>query len=282
MREIRSIPEIKAYSRELARARAESGLVPTMGALHDGHLSLVERARKENDAVIVSVFVNPLQFGPEEDLASYPRDEAGDLRLLAARGVDAVFLPTVDDMYPEDSSTVVSAGPIAGILEGAHRPGHFDGVCTVVAKLFNLVAPNRAYFGQKDAQQVAVVSRMVRDLDFDIEIVVCPIVRAPGGLALSSRNAYLSAKERVAATALYRALRAGEPKARAGDFEGAEKEMMVVLETEDGVAPDYARVIDPDSFEAPSGDRVLLAVAARVGPARLIDNLRVNRNLGEG
>ncbi len=262
--------------RESVPEGAQVGFVPTMGALHEGHLSLVRRARASNDVVVTSIFVNPLQFGPTEDLASYPRDEAADVDLLEGEGTDVVFVPALEEIHPADRATTVSVGGIAEVLEGAQRPGHFDGVCTVVSKLFNLVRPNKAYFGQKDAQQVAVIKRMVIDLGFPIEVVVCPIVREPDGLALSSRNAYLSAEEREQATALYKALVAGLPLARTGESEAAEKEMWRVLETADGVEPDYARVVDVDDFTTPHpGGKDLMVVAARVGPARLIDNLLV-------
>jgi pantoate--beta-alanine ligase len=250
------------------------GFVPTMGALHDGHLSLVRAARADCDVVVASIFVNPLQFGPNEDFAAYPRDEERDLERLAEAHVDVVFMPSVEAMYPSGASTTIAVGPIGDVLEGEHRPGHFTGVCTVVAKLFHIVKPRSAYFGQKDAQQVAAIKKMVADLDFGIEIVVAPTVREPDGLAMSSRNAYLSKEERGRATALYGALQAGRSALEGGaDIAGAEIEMRKILEEEEGVEPDYARVVDPDTFEEPKRSRKLLAIAARVGPARLIDNL---------
>ena len=271
---VRSAEEL---NRTLADRRGPGlsvGLVPTMGALHDGHLSLVDAASKRCDVVVVSVFVNPLQFGPGEDFAAYPRDEHRDIEVLSAAGADLVFMPSVDEMYPEGASTSVSVGGLGDVLEGAHRPGHFDGVCTVVAKLFHLVAPDVAFFGQKDAQQVAVIKKMVRDLNFAVEIAVCPIVREPDGVAMSSRNTYLSTRDRQRATALHRALLAGRVALEGGaGLETVEKEMMKTLENE-GVEPDYARVVDPETFAVPKQrSRVLLAVAAHVGPARLIDNL---------
>lgn len=274
MRIVRTAGEIREEVRA-ERARGSSvGLVPTMGGLHEGHLSLVRRAREENDVVVVSIFVNPLQFGPGEDLDAYPRDEERDVLLLDGAGADIVFVPPVEEVHPEDRATTVTVGGLSEVLEGAHRPGHFDGVCTVVAKLFNLVGPERAYFGQKDAQQVAVLKRMIEDLGFPLDLVVCPIVREPDGLALSSRNAYLSASERGRATVLFRALQAGRPLAKAGGYVTAEKEMLRVLRTEEDVEPDYAAAVDADTFGPPRpGGRVLLAVAARVGPARLIDNI---------
>ena len=277
MKVARTAAELRALLDEPRRAGRTIGFVPTMGALHEGHLSLLRAARRRDDVVVVSVFVNPLQFGPGEDFEAYPRDEEGDLELAEGEGVDIAFLPTVEQMYPQGAGTVVDPGPIGEIYEGAERPGHFRGVCTVVAKFFNLVDPDRAYFGQKDAQQVAVIRRMVADLDFPLEIVVCPTVRAPDGLALSSRNRYLSPDERRRATALYRALVAGrEVLERGGDPVMAENEMAALLAGAPGIELGYAAAVDPDSFGPPGpGGPVLLAVAARVGRARLIDNLLV-------
>jgi pantoate--beta-alanine ligase len=275
MKVIRAPAEIRAM---LATARSEGiiGFVPTMGALHEGHLSLVRAARADNKVVVASIFVNPLQFGPNEDFTAYPRNEEEDVEQLAGAGADAVFIPSLDDMYPPGGSTTINVGSLAEGLEGAHRPGHFDGVCTVVAKLLNIVRPARAYFGQKDAQQVAVIKRMVRDLDFDLEIVVCPIVREPDGLAMSSRNVYLSENERSRATVLFRALQTGRSRlVESRDPSTAQAAMEEVFAAE-GVAPDYAVACDPDTFgpTAPEGP-VLLAVAARIGRARLIDNMLV-------
>jgi pantoate--beta-alanine ligase len=253
------------------------GFVPTMGALHDGHLSLVRAARAESDVVVLSIFVNPLQFGPGEDFRAYPRDEKRDLRLADEAGVDVVFLPLLEEMEPEDRSTTVSAGPLGELVEGAARPGHFDGVATVVARLFNQVRPDKAFFGQKDAQQVAVLRRMVRDLAFPVELVACPTVREESGLALSSRNAYLSDEDRDRASLLYRALESGRSALGGGGGPAeAEKAMQDAFGADPQVALDYARAVDPDTFEEPHPGRpVLLVVAARVGRARLIDNLVV-------
>jgi pantoate--beta-alanine ligase len=268
--------------RELLRPERAAGrivgLVPTMGALHDGHLSLVRLARERSDLVVLSIFVNPLQFGAGEDYESYPRDHARDLGLAEAEKVDVAFLPEMDAMYPEGDSTRVSAGPLGEILEGEVRPGHFDGVCTVVAKLFNLVGPDMAFFGQKDGQQVAVIKRMVADLRWPIEIVVGAIVREPDGLAMSSRNAYLSPEERKKASVLYTALRTGREAVVSGEgVEKAEARMIETVRTTEGVILEYARAVDPDDFGPPRAGRpLLLAVAARVGPARLIDNLTVD------
>jgi pantoate--beta-alanine ligase len=255
------------------------GFVPTMGALHEGHLSLVQRAREECDLVVASVYVNPLQFVEGEDFEEYPRDTEGDLELLEGEGADITFLPANEEMYPDASPTTtrISVGRLGEVYEGADRPGHFDGVCTIVAKLFHMVGPTRAYFGRKDAQQTAVLKRMVRDLNFDIELIVCPIVREATGLAMSSRNAYLSETERARAVALSRSLRAGERALKeTADIGAAERAMAEMLDSTEGVTRNYARVVHPDTFEpALMGDPSLLIVAARVGPARLIDNLLV-------
>lgn len=286
MRAVRTAADLREALEPERAGRSRVGFVPTMGALHDGHLSLVRAARDGCDVVVVSVFVNPLQFGANEDFTGYPRDEGRDLDLAEREKIDIVFLPSVDEMYPAGTSTTVRAGSAARGLEGAARPGHFDGVCTVVAKLFNLVQPSVAFFGQKDAQQIAVIKQMVRDLAIPVEIAVCPIVRTGDGLALSSRNAYLSAGERRRATALVRALEAGrETLAGGGTIAEAEARMMRQLDATAGIEPDYAAAVDPDTFERPvPGREVLLAVAARVGRTRLIDNLVVqphDEQLGE-
>jgi pantoate--beta-alanine ligase len=249
-----------------------------MGALHEGHLSLVRAAASACDVVVMSIFVNPLQFGPREDLDAYPRDEAADLELAEGHGVDVVFCPSVSEIYPEGAATTVTVGPLGEVLEGEARPGHFSGVATVLTKLFNIVAPDAAFFGQKDAQQVAVVRQMADDLFFDIEIVVCPTVRAPDGVALSTRNRYLSDEERHRARVLARALEAGQQALREGRAsEVAKAKMWDVLVSEEGVRPDYAAAVDPSSFGLPlARGPILLAVAARVGSTRLIDNRLVD------
>jgi pantoate--beta-alanine ligase len=252
------------------------GFVPTMGAFHEGHLSLMRSARAAVDVIVVSVFVNPLQFGPDDDFHRYPRDEERDLELARREGVDILFAPSaVEEMYPPGHSTTVGVGRLGEVLEGEVREGHFQGVCTVVAELFNIVEPDVAFFGQKDAQQVAVVKRMVADLFFGAEIVVCPTVREQDGLAMSSRNRYLDDGQRRHATCLIRALRAGRELIEGGaGIDVVEKEMWDVMRAEEGVDPDYARAVDPDTFDAPRpGGPIVLAVAGRVGPARLIDNL---------
>ena len=242
-----------------------------MGALHAGHLSLVEAARRENDVVVASVFVNPIQFGPKEDLARYPRDWDRDLRLLEDAEVDAVYRPSVEAMYPPDASTRVHIDGVAEPLEGAARPGHFEGVATVVTKLIGAIEPDRAYFGQKDAQQVAVVRRLVRDLDLGVEIRVGPTVRERDGLALSSRNAYLSAEERKAAASLSAGLR--QATAAYAEGERDPERLRAILHARVGAEPvvqiDYAEVVDPATFRKPG---TLAVIAARVGKTRLIDN----------
>lgn len=255
------------------------GLVPTMGFLHEGHLSLVRRARVECASVGVSIFVNPTQFGPHEDLATYPRDLERDLSLLRPEGVDVVWAPPVEEVYPEGFQTYVTVEEISRPLEGARRPGHFRGVATVVAKLFNAFQPQRAYFGQKDAQQAVVIRQMTRDLNFPVDIVVCPTVREPDGLAMSSRNTYLGGQERQAATVLYRSLRAAE-QAFAGGERRAEQLRRIlaqVLAEEPMARPEYVSVADPETLEELSGpvERALLSMAVRIGKAVLIDNLTV-------
>jgi len=277
MKTCRTEHELRTLLRVERSAGRSIGFVPTMGALHDGHLSLIGAARQDCDVVVLSIFVNPLQFGPGEDFGAYPRDEERDLRLADQAGVDIVFLPSVEEMYPSDRATTVSFSGISEVLEGASRPGHFDGVCTVVAKLLNQTSADYAYFGQKDAQQVAVVKRMAQDLSIQTDIVVCPIVREPDGLALSSRNAYLDAGQRKAATSLSRSLQAGAEVIRnGGSPEDAEAAMALLLGDRADVELDYAAAVDPSTFSKPGpGGSVLLAVAARVGPARLIDNLLI-------
>lgn len=253
------------------------GLVPTMGALHEGHLALVRRARAENDRVSVSIFVNPIQFNRREDLAAYPRQVARDCELLAAEGVDLVWTPAEEDVYPPGFQTYVIVEEVTQPLEGAARPGHFRGVVTVVAKLFNVFQPTRAYFGQKDAQQVAVIRQMVRDLAFPLEVVVCPIVREADGLAMSSRNALLGPDERRAATVLYRALRAAEAEWARGQRAGEplRAAMRAVLDAESLARVDYVSAADPLTLREIEGvaDAALLSLAVFVGGVRLIDNL---------
>jgi pantoate--beta-alanine ligase len=266
---------------EARRAARSIGLVPTMGFLHDGHLSLLRAARAECDVVVMSLFVNPAQFGPGEDLDRYPRDEERDLRLAAEAGVDFVYAPPVEQIYPDGFSTAVEvSGCLTEVLDGdpARRgPGHFRGVATVVAKLFNAVGPDVAYFGQKDAQQAAVISRMAQDLDFPVRIEVLPTVREPDGLAMSSRNAYLDPEDRRRAAALSRALGAAAERARAeslaAGLAAARRELGSA-----GIEPEYLEARDAEELSPVAelnGRPVLIAVAARVGPARLIDNVLI-------
>ena len=254
------------------------GLVPTMGALHEGHLALVRRARRENAALVVSIFVNPAQFGPQEDLAQYPRGLERDLDLLRAEGVDLVFVPPPEEVYPPGFDTWVEPGELATRLEGAVRPGHFRGVATVVAKLFNIIRPDRAYFGQKDGQQVAVIRRLTADLNLGPEVVVAPTVRDADGLALSSRNAYLTAAQRAAAPVIYQALRRAEELRRAGvqDAGQLRQAARALLEGEPLIeAIDYVSVADADTLEELDAiqGRAMVSVAARIGRVRLIDNV---------
>ena len=264
---------------EAARARGASvGLVPTMGALHDGHLSLLRRSVAGNDVTVVSIFVNPLQFGAGEDLEGYPRGFDDDVRLCAAEGAAAVFAPSAADMYPEPPLTSLDFGALSGTLEGAWRPGHLPGVGVVVAKLFAIVGACRAYFGEKDWQQLAVVRRLAADLSLPVEVVGCPTVREPDGLALSSRNAYLDPAERAAAGVLHRSLRAGAALITAGERRSAavEAAMAEVLASEPRLGPvDYACVVDAATLEPrePLAGELRLLVAAHLGVARLIDNL---------
>ncbi|HSR27541.1 MAG TPA: pantoate--beta-alanine ligase, partial [Actinomycetes bacterium] len=251
MREVASSAELGAATDAARQRGAGVGFVATMGALHAGHRALLARARAENGFVVASVFVNPLQFGPAEDLASYPRDREADLAVLAAEGTDLAFLPSEGEVWPSPPEVRLRVGGLADRLEGLVRPGHLDGVATVVAKLLHLVGPSRAYFGQKDAQQLAVVRRMVEDLAFPNQIVACPTVREPDGLAVSSRNAYLSATERERATALFRALSAGRAAFLAGRRDPAAVEAAArdLLEGASGVEPDYVALVDPATFE---------------------------------
>jgi pantoate--beta-alanine ligase len=273
MRTVITLPELRAARLSFP---GKVGLVPTMGYLHEGHLSLVRRAREECDQVIVSIFVNPTQFGPKEDLSRYPRDLDRDLRLLEPIGTDLVWIPTAESMYPPGYQTWVEVEAMTRPLEGAMRPGHFRGVTTVVAKLFHAVQPHKAYFGQKDAQQAAVIRQMTRDLNFPIEIVVCPIVREPDGLAMSSRNVYLSPEERKAATILYRALTAAKNAFESGE-RNAEKlceTMKDVLATEPLAEAQYVSCADYDTLEELETvtGRTLLSMAVLFGKTRLIDN----------
>ncbi|MFO7768729.1 MAG: pantoate--beta-alanine ligase [bacterium] len=276
MERLTSPDAMRAWTRARRGDGEEVAFVPTMGALHAGHLSLVDTGRERADRVAVSIFVNPAQFGPEEDLESYPLDMEGDLRVLDARGADAVFTPEVETMYPPGASTWVVETDLSARLEGAARPGHFRGVTTVVTKLLEAVGPDLLVMGQKDAQQAAVVRRMVRDLLMPVEVVTSPIVRGPDGLALSSRNAYLAPAERAQAVCLYQALQHARERVRegAGDPEDVLTGMRRVIETRPDARVDYVAAVDPDTFRERSrlSGETLFLVAAFVGRTRLIDN----------
>ncbi len=279
MRRIQTVHAMRSWSRGLQREGVTIGLVPTMGALHEGHRSLIRAARLACDASAVSIFVNPLQFGPLEDFDRYPRSLAQDLRLCQSAGVDAVFIPRAQEMYPPDFETAVSVQRLTRRYEGLSRPGHFGGVTTVVMKLLNIVRPDKAFFGQKDYQQTVVVERLVKDLNLDTEIVVRPTVREPDGLALSSRNRHLSPEERKAATVLYRALSDGRELIRAGErsVKKVEAAMTRLIWAEPMARLDYLAVADPitlDEVRSVRG-RVVLLLAVWIGKSRLIDNLIV-------
>ena len=279
MRTVTTVADVRAALDAERAAGRTVGFVPTMGYLHDGHASLMRAARAQTDVVVISIFVNPLQFGPTEDLAAYPRDLERDTALAAEAGVDLVFTPSVDEMYPRPVLTTVSVAEVSAPLEGAARPTHFAGVATVVAKLFSIVGPCRAYLGAKDFQQVAVVRRMASDLSLPVEVVACPTRRELDGLAMSSRNVYLTSDERAAAPVVYTALRAGAAAITAGERDpAAVRELMAGIITAEPLAQlDYAEVVDADSFTVPdplAGELRLLA-AVRFGRARLIDNVGV-------
>lgn len=277
MQAVTTIAEVRAQVKQWKREGLTVGLVPTMGYLHEGHQSLIERAAAENDRVVVSDFVNPTQFGPTEDLESYPRDFDRDCALCERAGAALVFHPEPSEMYAPDACTYVNMDALTHELCGLTRPIHFRGVCTVVSKLFNIVTPDRAYFGQKDAQQLSVIRRMVRDLNFDVEVVGCPIVREADGLAKSSRNTYLSDEERTAALCLSRAIFAGQELVRGGAREAAPvlERMREIIEAEPLAKIDYVKMVDFENIEQVEriGERpVLCAVAVYVGKTRLIDN----------
>lgn len=275
MRIITSITEMQTAARELRRS-GTLALVPTMGALHAGHLSLIAAAKRDCTHVAASIFVNPLQFGPNEDFSRYPRTFDADCAVLTATGADILFAPSAEALTPAGATTFIEVGGISDRLDGAHRPGHFRGVATIVAKLFNIVAPDRAYFGQKDAAQLAVLRAMVRDLNFSVQLVACPIVREPDGLALSSRNRYLTAEQRIRATILHRALDAAADLHARGEHNSQAliNIMKQMLASEPTVDVEYAAVVDPDTLLplADTSRGALIAVAARLGETRLIDN----------
>ena len=277
MRVLSTVAEMQAACREVRRSGKSLGLVPTMGALHEGHLSLVRAARAHNQVVATSIFVNPLQFGPNEDFSKYPRTFDRDKQLLGAEKVDLIFAPSADEMYPEGASTTVYVRGLSEKLDGKSRPGHFQGVTTVVAKLFEIVRPDRAYFGQKDAAQVALIRKMVQDLNIDLELIICPIVREHDGLAMSSRNTYLNPEQRKQALVLYRSLMRMQTLADRGESSSsalADAGKQVLAE-EPGIKLDYLEIVNPHSLD-PVPDitqGALVAVAAWVGTTRLIDNI---------
>lgn len=279
MQVLRTISELRRLVTQTKKAGCKVGFVPTMGALHAGHLSLIATARRETDFVLISIFVNPTQFGPNEDLGKYPRPETQDLELCEQAGVDAIFLPSVEEMYPPGHGTIVEVRGLSEKLCGAYRPGHFAGVATVVAKLFNIVGPNAAYFGQKDVQQGLIIRKMVADLDIPVRVLICPTVRETDGLAMSSRNIYLKGGHRQQATCLYRALQEAERMIRAGE-RNAQRVEAVMKEIIAAAGPctiDYTAAVDEQTLEPAKPDsRIwLLAVAVRIGQTRLIDNIRV-------
>jgi pantoate--beta-alanine ligase len=277
MRLVRTIEEIRGLSRSARNRGARLGLVPTMGALHEGHLSLVRAARAKSDTVAVSIFVNPTQFGPTEDFNQYPRDLEKDSALLEREGVDLVFAPSVEEMYPKDASTWVTVEGMSDRLCGKSRPGHFRGVTTIVSKLFHIVEPDVAFFGQKDAAQVAIIRRMVRDLNMPVEIEVGPIVREPDGLAMSSRNSYLNPEERRSALVLYQSLMKTQSMFNSGQRDSSKliAAATQVFASNPSVRLDYFEIVDPDTLEpeAQLDKRVLVAVAALLCKIRLIDNV---------
>jgi pantoate--beta-alanine ligase len=276
---LNTIQEVRQAVAAARSRRKRVGLVPTMGALHAGHVSLIRAARADNDVVVVSIFVNPTQFGPNEDLSRYPRPLEKDLGICVAEKVDVAFTPDVAEMYPAGATTLVEVPKLQDLLCGAARPGHFRGVATVVLKLFNIVQPDVAYFGQKDAQQARIIRQLVRDLDVPVEVRVCPIVREPDGLALSSRNAYLTPEERRHAPALFKALEAARQRIRDGERNPEVIQSLLVdrIAVTPGARLDYAAVVDADTLrplERLQGE-VLFALAVRFGSTRLIDNMLV-------
>jgi pantoate--beta-alanine ligase len=279
MKIINSIPEMQALAESARKAGRTICLIPTMGFLHEGHLSLMRKARKECDVVVASIFVNPTQFGPDEDLQRYPRDVEGDRKKCDSAGVDVLFMPSSSDMYPRNAVVYVSVEGISDILEGAIRPGHFRGVATVVTKLCHIVKPHKVFFGQKDFQQCVVIKRMAKGLNMDIDIIVLPTVREQDGLAMSSRNSYLGADERRAAASLFRALGAGEALIRSGarDPLKLKDDVRAELLKERGIQIDYLEIVDPESLAPLSVVKTpaVILAAVRLGRTRLIDNILV-------
>jgi pantoate--beta-alanine ligase len=279
METIRTVAWMKEKTREARQEQRIIGLVPTMGALHAGHMALVERAKKECAPVYASIFLNPTQFGPKDDLSRYPRPLEADIEKLTAANVAGLFLPDASEIYPHSFATYVQVEELSERLEGKSRPGHFRGVATVVLKLFEIVQPHFAYFGRKDAQQVRIIQKMVRDLNLDVEIIVCPIMREPDGLAMSSRNAYLAGEDRKAASVLHRALQAAARKATAGVRDALElqRSLHKVLSADPRARVDYAEIVDAENFEpvVRVAKPCYALLAVHVGKARLIDNLLI-------
>lgn len=283
MQIIKTVKGVQDISRWFRCEGKFIGFVPTMGALHEGHLSLIRRSKEENDRTIVSIFINPAQFGPNEDFQKYPRDIEGDLSKLSALEADVVFMPDPEEMYPEGFSVSINIGDFGRVLCGASRPGHFNSVATVVAKLLNISMPHRMYLGQKDFQQTVVIKKLVRDLNFDMNIVVCPTAREHDGLAMSSRNVYLSEEERKASLILHKALKRGEEIVRANgldDISTVKKEMEAMIKSEPLAKIDYVTVVDP--YNLAPVQRVIFAavicIAVKIGNTRLIDNIIIEKN----
>ena len=283
MKIIKNIKDMQALSRRLKAGGKAIGFVPTMGALHEGHLSLVKRSQDENDVTVVSIFINPTQFGPDEDFQRYPRDMEGDSEKLSALDVGVLLMPESGEMYPEGYSTSIDIGSIGRILCGGSRPGHFNGVATVVAKLFNIVVPDRAYFGQKDFQQTAVLKKLVEELDFDMDIVVCPIVRETDGLAMSSRNSYLNPEERKAAAVLFKTLKHGEKLILTENLDSADdvrEAMEKLIRSEPLAGIDYIDIVNLKDLGSVQKITLPAAIllAVKIGNIRLIDNIIVNKH----
>lgn len=283
MKIIKNIKDMQALSRRLKAGGKAIGFVPTMGALHEGHLSLVKRSKDENDVTVVSIFINPTQFGPDEDFQRYPRDMEGDSEKLSALDVGVLLMPESGEMYPEGYSTSIDIGSIGRILCGGSRPGHFNGVATVVAKLFNIVVPDRAYFGQKDFQQTAVLKKLVEELDFDMDIVVCPIVRETDGLAMSSRNSYLNPEERKAAAVLFKTLKHGEKLILTENLDSADdvrEAMEKLIRSEPLAGIDYIDIVNLKDLGSVKKITLPAAIllAVKIGNIRLIDNIIVNKH----
>ena len=283
MKIIKNIKDMQALSRRLKAGGKVIGFVPTMGALHEGHLSLVKRSKDENDVTVVSIFINPTQFGPDEDFQHYPRDMEGDSGKLSALDVGVLLMPESGEMYPEGYSTSIDIGSIGRILCGGSRPGHFNGVATVVAKLFNIVVPDRAYFGQKDFQQTAVLKKLVEELDFNMDIVVCPIVRETDGLAMSSRNSYLNPEERKAAAVLFKTLKHGEKLILTENLDSADdvrEAMEKLIRSEPLAGIDYIDIVNLKDLGSVQKITLPAAIllAVKIGNIRLIDNIIVNKH----